>query len=177
MKKLGLRMKLCGKSRGEWFDLATRKKDGGTIYAFHVSDQTSGKWLLNVRVSSSGEKSVVFAATSQKTGIVHNQIKRKSIVFNACSCGEHFYHPLGISYLEGERLRSKRVEKLDDVPEEILETFEIKKHEDVSPKSSTQLKEKLVALVEKNDVKKMALLFILEKICPIFKAATRRVTT
>jgi len=154
---------------GEWFDLGNRKVDSGVIYAFGVEDPVSGNWILNVRVSDSGEKIVVIAVASEMAGYLHNQIKRKSVVLNACSCGEHYYHPIGIGYVKGGRFRSKRIVSLDDVPEEIRERFEIKRYEEVSPKSSVSLEGKLVALVKKGDIDKAALLFVLEKICSVFK--------
>ncbi|MEM3587027.1 MAG: hypothetical protein QXO71_06875 [Candidatus Jordarchaeaceae archaeon] len=166
--KRSFRLKFLKKTRGEWFDLGNRKPQCGEIYAFGVEDMISGNWVLNVRISETGEKAVVVAVASERAGFIHNQIKRKSVVFNTCSCGKHYYHPLGISYIEGGRLHSRRIDSISDVPKEILDKFSIKRYEEVSPKSSIQLREKLVAVVEKNDVELMACLFVLEKIRPVF---------
>jgi hypothetical protein len=163
-------IELAGKSHGEWYDLGVRRVVEGDIFAYRLFDEKSGEWLLNVKLSTEVGKSVVVAATSGKTTSLHDQIKGKSIVFNACTDGKSMYHPLGISYVAGQRLSYERIEKPEDIPADIGDRFLVRKYEDVSPlKPSRAFKGKLVAVVPTDHPDDMALLFFLEKIAPVFK--------
>jgi len=167
MRKFSIR--LVRQSRGQWYDLGLRRVIEGDIFAYQLIDQASGEWLLNVKMSTEAGKSVVVAATSERTTSLHDQIKRKSIVFNACADRNLMYHPLGLASVVGQRLTYKRVEKLEKVPPDIKGLFMIKKYEEVSPTPrSRTFKGKLVAVVPRDRHEAMAILFFLEKIAPVF---------
>lgn len=155
---------------GEWFDLGTRSVVKGTQYSYELRDEVSGFWDLNARIREDGKKADAKAIGSRKVGSRYDQIKRKSITFNETSDGQKFYNVIGIGYYVDEegRFHSKRISNIDEVPEEIKSKFEIRKYEDVSPHRNIVLKDKLVVLVDKQDVESMVLLFFLEKIKPVF---------
>lgn len=162
-------IKFLEKKEGEWYDMGVRQVLQGVIYAFEYKDDTSGRWLLNVKICEGAGRAVAIAATSERTTWIHDQIKRKTDVFNACIDRQTYYHPLGISYIEKGRLHYKRIDELDDVPNEIRNNFDLSKYEDVSPVApSKTFRRKLVAVVRQDDAEKMALLFAFEKIRPVF---------
>lgn len=163
-----------GKADGaEWFDLGTKSVVKGTQYAFEVKDDISGAWNLNVRVRGDLKKADATPATSSNVGSIYDQIKRKSITFNETIDNQNFYNVIGITYIdETGRLHSERISNIDEIPDEIKSRFIIKKYEEISPYKNIILKDKLVILVDKNNVEDMALLFFLQKIKPIFKSQT-----
>jgi hypothetical protein len=156
---------LCKKD-GSWYNCGLKRVVHGTIYVYKINDIISGEWILNVKILEKEEKAIVIAPTSEHTTFLHDQLKRKSMVWNMCKDCKKFYHPLSIAYLKNNRLHSKRIENLAEVPEEIQKNFYIKTYDEVSSKKSKTLKGKLVAV--EDDPMKMAILFFLEKIQPIF---------
>lgn len=161
-------IKTLGKSDSEWFDVGTHLMVSGAQYSIGLSDKISGDWIFDVKISSDGRKATVGAGRSEGTTSVHNQIKNKTIVLEETNDGRKFYSVLGIGYVNNGRFQSERVSSLDDLVDELRSKFDIRKHQDVSSHPSNQLRDKLVALVEKNDPEKMVLLFFLQKIRPVF---------
>lgn len=157
------------KKEGEWFDQSFRQNLKGTLYYYEVMHKGSGVWLVTVMMSEEVGKAVVSTTLSDEHTALHDQVGRKSIVFNRCRDERLYYHPLSKSYSENGRLRFKRIESEDDVPEEIKKTFMIDKYENVSPKNVTpSFQGKLVVTVPKDKPEQMALLYVLEKILPAF---------
>lgn len=155
---------------GEWFDLGLRSVIRGVIYAYEISDEKSGKWLLNVRISEETGKAAVTAETSERTTWLHDQIKKKTDTFQTSVDGQKYFHPLGIGYVERGRFHYMRPDKLNDVPQEIREKFNLTKYEHVSPiRTSKTFNGKIVVVMEKDKPDEMALLFFMEKIRPVFK--------
>lgn len=164
-----------GKANGaEWFDLGTKSIVKGIQYSFEVKDDMSGVWNLNVRIQDDLKKADATAVTSSKVGSIYDQIKRKSITFNETVDNQNFYNVIGISYIdEGGRLHLERISDINEIPDGIKSKFKIKKYGDISPHKNIILKDKLVTLVDKNNMEDMALLFFLQKIEPIFKVETK----
>jgi len=80
------------------------------------------------------------------------------------------YHPLGLSSVVGQRLRYERVEKPEGIPPDIKGRLTVKKHEEVPPTpQSRAFWGKLVAVMPRDQPEDMAVLFLLEKIEPIFR--------
>lgn len=159
-------IKFLRKKESIWYNCGLKKAVSGIIYAFGIDDKISGKWLLNVKISERYGKAIVVALTSEQTSFLHDQLKRKSMVWIKCKDSKKFYHPIGIAYLKNDRIHSKRITNLAEVPEEIQKNFDIRVYEEVSNKPSKTLKGKLVVI--EDNPEKMATLFFLEKIQPIF---------
>jgi hypothetical protein len=157
------------KSTGSWFDLGSKSTVSGILYSFQIKDNESGEWILNVRTQDSLEKADVIAATTERTTSLHDQIKRKSMIFNQTSDGSRFYNVIGIGYVDDGRFHFGRISDKSALPEEIISNFKVIKYHEASPHKSLSLKDKMVALVDKSDAKGMALLFFLERINPVFK--------
>jgi hypothetical protein len=169
MEREGLKIKFLKETAGEWFDLSQKEIVQGKIYAYKVGDTASGEWLLNVFICEKSGKAVVTAISSEKATYLHDQIKRKSIVFIGCKNDNRYYHPLGIGCVQGQRFHYERVDDLDNVPVSIKNNFDLDYYESVSPITpSKTYKGKIVAIIEKDKPEKMALLFALEKIRPVF---------
>ncbi|MEM1513133.1 MAG: hypothetical protein QXN15_11310 [Candidatus Jordarchaeales archaeon] len=167
MKKLNII--LLKSQEGEWYDLGLRKLLQGIIYAYKVEDETSGKWLFNVQYSEKTGKASVKPISTEKTTWLHDQIKRKTDVFQESKDTQKYYHPLGISYIEKGQLRLFRPSDPNNVPHEIRHKFALTKYEKASPRTpSKALQGKLVVLVEKDKPEEMVHLFVLEKIRPVF---------
>jgi len=166
-------VELLKKEHGEWFDLGLKRVLEGEVYAYRITDTISGEWLLNLKISTQVGKAAVEAVASERTSVLHDQIKRRSITFNACKDRQYFYHPLGIGLVEKGRFRYKRVDKYDEVPQEIKDKFTLKLYEEVSPSEpSSSLKGKIVAVINREHLEQMVLLFFLEKILPVFPDAS-----
>jgi hypothetical protein len=162
-------IRLLRQSQGEWYDLQLRRVINGDIFAYGLVDKVSGQWLLNVKMSEEEKKAIVLAPTSERTSSIHDQIKRKTMVFKTCTDGQAMYHPLCVDCVVGRRVVGKRVERIDDVPSEIKDQFALRKYEEVSPITPARaLKGKLVAVIGRDHPENMALLFFHEKIAPVF---------
>lgn len=161
---MGPKIKLLDKKDGEWFDIETRANERGIIYALEVEDAASGSWLLNVRVSNRG-KIVVTAETSAKTTSLHEQIKRKSMVLKPCENG-NVYQLLGIAGVENGRVSMTRIDSESELDSEFNTNFRLDKYSSVG-KNAT-LNNKIIAVLGADEIEKMAYLFYLEKIKPIF---------
>lgn len=160
---------LTKKESGEWFDLGFKSVVKGTLYSFRIDDEKSGQWLLNVRVHESGNKADVIVATSKEVSSLHDQIKRKTITFNETSDGSKFYNVLGFGYIENARFHSERISDINKISTgEIKSKFEIKKYNEVSIYENVSLQDKLVAVINKDQIEDMVLLFYLQKIKPVF---------
>jgi len=169
-------VELLKKEHGEWFDLGLKRVLEGEVYAYRITDTVSGEWLLNLKISTQVGKAAAEAVASERTSVLHDQIKRKSITFNACRDRQYLYHPLGIGLVEKGRFRYSRVDKYDHVPEQIKEKFTLKRYEEVSPtEPSSSLKGKIVAVIDKEHLEQMVLLFFLEKIFPVFPDSSDRI--
>lgn len=156
---------------GEWFDIGLRRVLNGVVDTFYAEDKISGKWHVTVRVAEQAGKAMVEVMPLGGTSYVHDQIRRKTITFNACKDRRFYYHPLGLAYLLRGRLSYERIEDLARVPEAIRNDFRIEKYEDVSPTPAGRTwTGKLVAVVEKERHDKMAKLFVMEKILPVFES-------
>jgi len=153
------------KKNCEWFDSGERRLLHGVNHAFKIIDQKSGEWLVNVKISDEG-KAVVSAPTSQMTSSIHDQLKRKTIVFNPCKDRNELYNLLGISYIGEGRLHYERLEDVSFVPPEIRRNFELTIHEAVA--GTDRFKGKIVVIVSKEKPEDMALLFFLQRIKPVF---------
>jgi len=162
-------VELLKKSAGQWFDLGLKRVLEGEVYAYRINDTISGEWLLNLKISTQVGKAIVEAVTSERTSVLHDQIKRKSITFNACKDRRYLYHPLGIGLVEKGRFTYNRVNEFAEVPQEIKDKFTLKLYEEVSPtEPSSSLKGKIVAVIKREHLQQMVLLFFLEKILPVF---------
>ena len=155
---------------GEWFDLGLKNVVRGTLHSFRVDDEKSGQWILNVRVHGSGNKADVIVATSEKVSSLHDQIKRKTTTFNETVDSTKFYNVLGFGHvdIDDKRFHSERTFDMNKIPEEIKSKFEIKKYDEVSRYKNLSLKNKLVAVIGKDKIEDMILLFYLQKIKPVF---------
>lgn len=141
----------------------------GTVYSYVLSDPASGQWRLSVRLSQQVGKSAVEAIPIDGFDSFHDQLRRKSITFNACRDRTKYYHPLGIAYDLRGRVSYSRVDDRTNVPKNILDEYELDTYENVSPTDPGNVwRGKIVALVKSDQTDKMARLFYLEKIFPIF---------
>jgi hypothetical protein len=160
---------LLGPSDGQWFDLGLRRVLSGTVYNYSLTDPSSGNWRISVRVSEQVGKSAVEAVPMDRFDSLHDQLRRKSITFNACRDRSKYYHPLGIAYDFRGRVSYARVDDRTTVPKYITNEYELDTYENVSPTDPGNVwRGKIVALVKSDQTDKMARLFYLEKILPIF---------
>lgn len=160
---------LLGPSGGQWYDLGLRRVISGTVYSYSLSDPSSGEWRISVRVSEQAGKAAVEALPIDRFDSLHDQLRRKSITFNACRDRKKYYHPLGIAYDLRGRVSYTRVDDRATVPRSITDEYELDTYENVSPTDPGNVwRGKVVAIVGSEQTDKMARLFYLEKILPIF---------
>jgi len=160
---------LVSLSGGQWFDLGLRRVLTGTVYTYSLSDPSSGEWRIFVRISDQVGKAAVEAMPIDRFDASHDQLRRKSITFNPCRDRTKYYHPLGIAYDLRGRISYSRLEDWERVPKSIRDEYEIETYENVSPTDPGYVwRGKLVAVVKADRPDKMAKLFYLEKILPIF---------
>lgn len=158
-----------GTNQGQWFDIGLRRVLSGTIYSYTLSDPASGQWRLSVRLSDQVGKSAVEAIPIDGFDAFHDQLRRKSITFNACRDRAKYYHPLGIAYDLRGRVSYSRVDDRTNVPQNISDEYDLDLYENVSPTDPGNVwRGKIVAIVKSDQTDKMAKLFYLEKIFPIF---------
>jgi len=157
------------KRPGEWYDIEDKRVRNGIIYSFVVIDEMSKRtWLFNVRYCD--DKAVVIPVASDRTTLLNSQIKSKSDVFKEVyNDPSKFYHVLGVSYVENNRLKYKRIKNYSEIPSIIRNNFEIKLYKDVCEVSIKGLEDKYVVIVNKNNVEEMVKLFIYEKVHPVSK--------
>lgn len=158
-----------GASDGQWFDIGLRRVLSGTVHSYSLSDPSSGEWRISVRASDQIGKAAVEAMPIDHFGSLHDQLRRKSITFNACKDREKYYHALGIAYTLRGRVSYTRVDDRSTVPRSIADEYELEEYENVSPVDPGNVwRGKIVAVVRSDEPDKMARLFYLEKILPIF---------
>jgi hypothetical protein len=158
-----------GMDDGQWFDIGLRRVLSGTVHSYTLSDPSSGDWRISVRLSDQVGKAAVDAIPINRFSSLHDQLRRKSITFNACKDREKYYHPLGIAYTLKGRVSYTRVDDRSTVPMSIADEYELEAYENVSPLDPGNVwRGKMVAVVRSNQPDKMARLFYLEKILPIF---------
>lgn len=164
---------LLESKEGEWWDMGLGRTLNGTVYAFKVDDLESGEWNINVRVEGSGLKADVIAIASEGTTWRHNQVKTKTDVFNPGTRGEFvssFYHPLGIAFVDSveKRIHYSRPDDVTTIPRAIRDNFRLLPYEMVTKPGRSPFRGKFVVVVSKGEPQKMACLFYLEKIVPVF---------
>ncbi|MEM3363994.1 MAG: hypothetical protein QXS93_00605 [Candidatus Micrarchaeia archaeon] len=160
----GVRLSILQKKSGEWFDMESHSEIRGNIVAVNVSDSCSGDWTLNLKISEDLRKCEVAAVTSSGTTILHDQVKHKTMVLKAKDENE-FYSLLGLAYIQEDRLRMKRVSSRTKVPVEISNRFELVTMSSLG--KFGPMRDKIAAIVNKEDYERIALLFYLQKIAPI----------
>jgi len=141
---------------GEWLDVKGIKRKGH-IYEYNVRDERSGRWEFVVRLSDEAQKAEVRPIKTDKSSWLHDAICHKTDVFQVSVNPAKYYHPLGIGYVKEDRYSYRRVSKLDEVPKEIRDNFDLAIYKTVSPKPSSRFSGKLVVLVGKNEPEKMVL--------------------
>jgi len=158
-----------GQSEGQWFDIGLRRVLSGIVHNYSLKDATSGEWRITVRISDQVGKAAVEVMPIDGFSASHDQLRRKSITFNACRDRKKYYHPLGIAYSLRGRISYYRLDDRESVPKIIEDDYQIDTYENVSPANPGNVwRGKMVAIVEANRPDKMAKLFYLEKILPIF---------
>ncbi len=157
-------IKLLKKENGEWFDIESKTNQTGLVYAFSLKDQQSGEWLLNVKVSNQG-KIVVTAETTSQTTSIHDQIKRQSMVLKPYDSNK-VYQLLGISSLDNGRVSKSRVDDIKTLDKEVVKKFNLDRYSLI--KKDSNLANKIIAIVNKDEIEKIVYLFYLEKIKPLF---------
>ena len=158
-----------GIGEGQWFDLGLRRVLSGTVYSYSLKDPSSCEWRISVRVSDQAGKAAVEVVPIDGFSSLHDQLRRKSITFNACKDRTKYYHPLGIAYNLRGRVSYNRVDDKSTVPKSISDEYELEAYENASPVDPGNVwRGKIVALVKSDQPERMARLFYLEKILPIF---------
>lgn len=168
-----VKIKFIKREEGEWFDISEKKVRKGEIYIYFVEDAVSNRsWVFNVRLSE--DKAEVSPICGSGTTIIDKQIKNKTDIYKKVpEDPSKYFHPLGITYLEGRRVRYKRPKNINEIPGEIIDEFNIKLYDKIIRYPPRHLKGKYVVVVNKHDIEKMVLLFVYEKIHPILEKGTK----
>jgi len=156
------------REKGEWFDRFKRETTKGLIIDFSYEDSNIGKWKIEVKHSEEYNNAGITAPWSNNESKIANQLKKKSMLFQLTENDESSYYvPFGIGYTDGERFRTRRVSDQSELSSEIKSNFEIEKYQQVRSNPSKQFNNKLVYVCKKDDYKKMAFAFILQRIYPV----------
>jgi hypothetical protein len=158
-----MKLMFIGSEEGEWFDFGIRTQVKGIISSYQIQHNSIGFHHLTIKASN--DKAVISSPLSSQTNNIASQIKSRSLVFQKSDFSNKYYHLISIAYLDNGRLRRKRVKDMIDVPIYIYNHFEIKKHHEVN--KAIGHSDKLVGLIEPDDIKSMALAFVSEMIVPI----------
>lgn len=160
-------VRMVEKRYDAWLDIALREIREGPVYFFEVEDPKTGLWLVKI-VKDSELGKIILTVRKRPPGKIFAQLENKSIILKPCSNSSFVYHPLRVTYAIGDKLRTRRVSGINQVPIEIRRRYKLNKYEEATniAKPPPFLKGKVVVVIKNDDFEGMAKLFILEKVWP-----------
>lgn len=164
-------VRMVEKRHDAWLDIALREIREGPAYFFEVKDPKTGLWLMKI-VKDSELGKIILTVRKRPQGKTFAQLENKSITLKRCPNPEFVYHPLRVTYVIDDKLRTRRVSRINQVPIEIRKQYEIHKYEEATKitKPPPFLKGKIVVVIKNDDFEGMAKLFILEKVWPAIRS-------
>ncbi len=164
-------VRMVEKRYDAWLDIALREIREGPAYFFEVEDPKTGIWLLKI-VKDSESGKIILTVRKRPPGKVFAQLENKSITLKPCPNSSFLYHPLRVTFATDDKLRTKRVSRINQVPIEIRREYQLSKYEEATniAKPPPFLKGKVVVLIENDDFESMARLFLFEKVWPAIRA-------
>jgi len=156
----------------EWYDIGLRCRIRGNVYAYTFAYKND-EWLINVRIAENGVLAIVELVSSSRADFIGRQLTQKTMKLERSKIEGYLYIPLSIAYVDriNNRLHYSRLSNIQDVPEEIRNSFKLDIYENVAPHQKihprNRLLGKLVVLIRQNEPKRMAWLYVLSRILPI----------
>jgi hypothetical protein len=156
----------------EWYDVDLRCRIRGSVYAYTFAYRNE-EWLINVRIAENGDLAIIELVSSSRADFTARQLIQKTIKLQRSRIEGYLYVPLSITYIDqtNNRLHYRRLSNIQQVSEEIRNSFKLDVYERVAPPqkmhSRNRLLGKLVVLIRQDEPEKMAQLYVLSRILPI----------
>ena len=171
------RIALRNTRAAEWIDETEKERIGGYEFFYIVLDEYSGEWLIKVRSPSNKGSTIISVVEGTRCDWISDCIKKRVVHFFSSKDPVILYSPLNIACVKDEKkLSFVSPRSIEEVPDFLLQRFEITWDRKVAPLSFLKLSAQLVALVPRGLSEKMVELFILENMWPVISvpASTRK---
>ncbi len=144
-----------------WFDLSLRKLRAGKVRFYKVDDPVTGKWLFKICLDDEFDKAMV-KALKCPAGKLLSQLEGATMVFQKSIVEGLYYDIISLVYADSEgRLRRQVAKTLEDIPEALRASFDVKSYEEATGKKI--LKSHFVTLCAKESEKEMIALFVMQR--------------
>lgn len=169
-------LKFLGAKDAEWYDIKKRKIMKGKAYAYSFTYKGI-QWLINVRINEDKDQAIVKLVGSSNASLIPLQLTQKTIILQKSKVKGYMYVPASITYFNrsSRRVRYTRISEIEKLPESVKNLFSFVKYEEaalpelIHPQNPHR--GKLVALIEEDNLEKMALFYVCTRILPVYEAS------